>query len=149
MKSLFHEPDTEEILLRIDALRPQSSRQWGTMEVAQMLAHCSAVLAIGAGSAAPKRAFIGRIIGPLVKSGYYNDQPWKQGLPTSPSAVISGSRDFDAEKQQLQYAVAAFHRNGPEASTRHPHPFLGKLTPEQWGKGMYKHLDHHLKQFGS
>lgn len=41
-----------------------------------------------------------------------------------------------------------FHKNGPETCISHPHPFFGKLTSEQWGKGIYKHLDHHLKQFG-
>ncbi|MFD1127776.1 DUF1569 domain-containing protein [Paenibacillus provencensis] len=29
-----------------------------------------------------------------------------------------------------------------------PHPFFGKLTSEEWSIGLYKHLDHHLKEFG-
>jgi len=37
---------------------------------------------------------------------------------------------------------------GPAGCTKHPHSFFGKLTPEEWAILSYKHLDHHLRQFG-
>lgn len=40
------------------------------------------------------------------------------------------------------------HTGGEKVCTTHPHPIMGSYTPAEWGKGMYKHLDHHLRQFG-
>jgi Protein of unknown function (DUF1569) len=42
-----------------------------------------------------------------------------------------------------------FAKGGAEGCTKHPHNFFGKLTPLEWATGMYKHLDHHLRQFGA
>ena len=44
--------------------------------------------------------------------------------------------------------VRQFSEGGETRCTRHPHPFFGSLTPQAWSRGMYKHLDHHLRQFG-
>ena len=61
--------------------------------------------------------------------------------------ILTDKRDFEWEKENLKQKVMSFQQAGPENCSSHPHPFFGKLTPEQWGKGIYKHLDHHLKQF--
>lgn len=37
---------------------------------------------------------------------------------------------------------------GPEAAGRRQHVFFGRLTGDEWGRLMHKHLDHHLRQFG-
>ena len=39
-------------------------------------------------------------------------------------------------------------QGGPGVCTNHPHSFFGRLVPEEWAVLMYKHLDHHLRQFG-
>jgi hypothetical protein len=68
--------------------------------------------------------------------------------PTIPAVRITDEKEFEFERSELKRKIRAFQANGPEKCTTNPHPFFGKLTPEQWGKGTYKHLDHHLKQFG-
>ncbi|MEP7144782.1 MAG: DUF1569 domain-containing protein [Ferruginibacter sp.] len=94
------------------------------------------------------RIFLGRLLGWIIKSKLYNDSPWKQNLPTSPDFIIKDQRIFDTEKQNLAVLIEAFHKAGPGGISKFPHPFFGKFNSDQWGKSMYKHLDHHLQQFG-
>jgi Protein of unknown function (DUF1569) len=149
MKNLFQQDACAEIVSRIDKLQPASERQWGKMNVAQMMAHCSATLDMAAGRLNPARIFIGRLIGPFVKPMFTNDKPFSRNSPTDKKLVVSDQRDFLREQEQLKLKLRQFHEGGEQACTRHPHPFFGALTPEEWSRGMYKHLDHHLRQFGA
>jgi len=149
MKNLFERSAVDEVVSRIDGLKPAAQRQWGKMDVAQMLAHCSAGLDLASGRLILPRIFIGRILGPLVKPIYTNEKPFSKNNPTDKKLVISDQRDFLREQQQLKLKVQQFHEGGEAQCTHHPHPFFGALTPQQWSRGMYKHLDHHLRQFGA
>jgi hypothetical protein len=149
MKNLFEREAVDEVISRIDGLVPAAPRQWGKMDVAQMMAHCSAALDMASGRLILPRIFIGRILGPLVKPIYTNEKPFAKNNPTDKKLVMSDQRDFLREQQQLKVKVRQFHEGGEALCTRHPHPFFGALTPQQWSRGMYKHLDHHLRQFGA
>jgi hypothetical protein len=148
MKNIFNHLHTEEILNRIDKLSPNSQPQWGKMDVAQMLAHCSLFQDIAMGNSFPPRGWLGILIGRFVKPIFYNNKPVARNMSTIPTIVVEDEKEFEAEREKLKQKIKAFQNNGPEMCTIHPHPFFGKLTSEQWGKGIYKHLDHHLKQFG-
>lgn len=148
MKSLFEESTRVEILNRIDLISPQAKRVWGTMEVPQMLCHCKRALEMANGTLHPKRIFIGRILGPIFKGKYSDEKPFERSSPTSVELVVSDLPEFEKEKQRLKELVIQFSEGGESKVTTHPHPFFGPLTPGEWGKGMYKHLDHHLRQFG-
>jgi hypothetical protein len=148
MKSLFEESAKREILNRIDSISPQATRLWGTMEVSQMLCHCNRALEMANGTLNPKRVFIGRVLGPLFKGNYSNEKPFGQGSPTSGELMVRDLPQFENERQRLKELVTKFSGDGESKVTTHPHPFFGPLTPGEWGKGMYKHLDHHLRQFG-
>ncbi|MCZ8517796.1 DUF1569 domain-containing protein [Paenibacillus filicis] len=148
MNNIFIDSHMEEIIGRIDNLTPNSEPRWGIMNVAQMLAHCSSFQDIAMGIYVPQRHWLGKLIGPLVKSIIYNDKPLKPNTPTVPEARITDEKEFEFERGELKRKLRAFQANGPQKCANHLHPFFGKLTPEQWGKGTYKHLDHHLKQFG-
>jgi hypothetical protein len=149
MKTLFQQDAVDEVISRIDKLQPASLRQWGKMDVAQMMAHCSAGLDMASGRLNPPRIFIGRLLGPLLKSIYTNDKPFGKDSPTDKQLVVSDQRDFLREQEQLKLKVRQFQGGGEAKCTRHPHPFFGTLTPQAWSRGMYKHLDHHLRQFGA
>ena len=149
MKNLF-EPDTvNEVVTRIDQLQPTAERQWGKMNVAQMLAHCSSAMDMALGTSNLPRVFVGRLIGRWVKSIYVNENPFSRGNPTAKELVISDQRDFLREQTRLKEKVKQFQFGGEANCTRHPHPFFGTLTPQEWARGMYKHVDHHLQQFGA
>ena len=148
MKNLFDKNAYNEITNRINALTPQSQRQWGKMEVAQMLAHCKEAFKVPLSDKKMPRMFIGLLLGWAFKKKLYNNEPWKRNLPTAPNFIIKDERDFEKEKQGLTGLINQFHNGGPDNVGRFPHPMFGTFTKEQWGKSMYKHLDHHLLQFG-
>ncbi len=148
MKNLFDKTAYEEIITRISKLSPQSQRQWGKMDVAQMLAHSKEAFKVPLSETAIPRMFIGILLGWAFKNKLYNDSPWKQNLPTAPNFIIKDQRIFEAEKTQLLSLIEKFHKSNPAAVETIVHPMFGKFTGEQWGKAMYKHLDHHLTQFG-
>jgi hypothetical protein len=149
MKNLFERGAVDEIVTRIDTLTPVTQRQWGKMDVAQMMAHCSAALDMASGRLNLPRLFIGRVLGPLVKPIYTNEKPFSKSSPTDPKLVVADQRDFIREQEQLKLKVRQFHEGGEAQCTEHPHPFFGTLSPQAWSRGMYKHLDHHLRQFGA
>lgn len=148
MDSLLNESVHAMVVDRINKLSLHSERQWGKMEVAQMLAHCCEAFKVPLSEQPLKITFLGRVVGWAFKSKLYDDSPWKQGLPTAPNFIIKDKRVFDAEKERLMDFVRQFHRNNEQRIGNYPHPIFGTFTKEQWGQAMYKHLDHHLRQFG-
>ena len=145
VKSLFDSTVKQEIISRINKLTPQSQRQWGKMDTAQMMAHLQMPMGVGLGVHTIPRSFIGRIFGPFAKKILYNDKPFSRNLPTDRSFIMKDAKDFLKEKEQLINMINQFNENNIVDT---PHPFFGKLTKEQWAKGTWKHLDHHLQQFG-
>ena len=148
MKTLFDRDASTEIVQRINKLTPSTPRLWDKMDVSQMLAHCSGGLQMQNGDIKPARVFIGKIIGPFFKSFLTGDKPFKKSSPTAPEILIVNEMDFNKEKERLIGLIGRFQKEGRQGVTTHPHPFFGKLNPDEWGKGAYKHLDHHLQQFG-
>jgi hypothetical protein len=149
MKSLFEARSEAEIKARISQLQPDSERLWGKMNAAQALAHCTLGLKLASGEMTPPRTVIGWTIGPLIKKVVLkDDEPMRRNSPTVQGLVVQDDRDLRAERDRLCATIDRFAGAGPGGCTRHPHSFFGRLTPEEWGALMYKHLDHHLRQFG-
>lgn len=149
MKTLFDAATVIELKSRIAQLEPGSVRQWGKMNAPQAMAHCAIAMEWAVGDIRPPRMFIGRIFGPLAKSKVLKDDaPVGKNSPTAKSLVVANERDLAKESQRLCVLIDRFSEGGPQACTKHPHTFFGPLTPEEWGRLMYKHLDHHLRQFG-
>ena len=147
MKSLFEKSAYNELLNRLDQLNEHSQRQWGKMSVGQMAWHCQVPLKV----AVKNKPNSGKKGNPLIrwffKKSLYNDTPWRKGLPTSLMAKATEEKDFHSEMANLKSLLHACYetRNRKEWQ---PHPLFGHLTPDQWGMMEYKHLDHHLRQFG-
>lgn len=150
MKSLFESGCVGEVQQRLSRLEPDQPRQWGKMRAAQMLAHCSLGLEMAAGEIRPPRALMGRILGPAIKPMALREgEPMRRNSPTSKELVINGDKDFETERKRLSGLIDRFAAAGPAGCTTHPHAFFGSLTPDEWSVLMYKHLDHHLRQFGA
>jgi transposase InsO family protein len=77
-----------------------------------------------------------------------NDEPMRRNSPTVKGLVVRDERDLGTERERLCGLIDRFTAAGPEGCTTHPHSFFGRLTPEEWAILMYKHLDHHFRQFG-
>jgi len=149
MKNLFEAGRVEEVKQRIAKLKPNSERQWGKMNPAQALEHCSRGMEMALGDKTPPRMLVGRIFGRVVKSKVMaNDEPLRRNSPTMKELVVQEEKDLGMECTRLCGLIDRFAAAGPAGCTTHPHSFFGRLTPEEWAILMYKHLDHHLRQFG-
>jgi hypothetical protein len=150
VRNLFDAAAAAEVKARVQRLRSDSERRWGRMNAPQAVAHCAAGLELALGDRRPPRMLIGRIIGLVVKPlALGNDAPMRPNTPTVPGLEVADERDLGAERQRLCALIDRFAAAGPAGCTTHPHSFFGRMTPDEWAILMYKHLDHHLRQFGA
>lgn len=150
MKNLFDSTAADEVKTRLANLGPQSERQWGKMTAPQMLAHCSVSMQWALGEVVPEKGslpvrLMGRLVKPMV---FRNEDPLRRNSPTAESLVVTGERNLSKERERLSGLIDKFTAGGAAGCTSNPHSFFGNLTPEEWAALMYKHLDHHLRQFG-
>jgi len=148
MKTLFDAADRESLVARIQTLDAAAARQWGKMDPAQMLCHCGRALETATGDRPMKQKFIGKILAPLVRKSALGEKPFGKSSPTDPTFVVADARDFAAEKARLLALIDRFAQRGRGEVGKETHAFFGKLTGDEWGELMYKHIDHHLRQFG-
>jgi hypothetical protein len=149
MKNLFEAASATEIRRRIESLRPESQKQWGAMNVAQMMSHCSVWFEMAAGLTSSPRSFIGRIVGGMAKKSILGERPIRRNMPTDKTLIRNDDRNFVEEQRHLIEWVDRFASEGPQLYKAHAHSFFGPMTPMEWAILGYKHLDHHLKQFGA
>jgi hypothetical protein len=148
MGNLFKSSAVTGILDRLSKLTPDSKPKWGKMNVSQMLAHCQVPLQAALGEKQLKRTLIGVLFGGIAKKQMMKEGPFKQNLPTDPSFVVKDDRQFEKKRQQLQTLIQRFASSDAPGIAAKRHPFFGKMTSEEWGILSWKHLDHHLRQFG-
>lgn len=149
MKSLFETETQQSILNRIQNLNETSQPNWGKMDVAQMLTHCQKPLEVANGTLQlnTKIGFAKKLLFKLFKSTMYNDKPWQKNLSTVREFRITDAQEFTSQKEKLIHVINQFSQL-KEKESWPTHPLFGDFTTEQWGKMQYKHLDHHLTQFG-
>lgn len=146
IKNLLEASVKQEIIERINKLTPATQHQWGKMDVAQMLAHVQVPMGVALGVHTVNGNWFLKLIMPLFKKALYDEKPWKQGLPTDKTFIMTGqSKNFEEEKKSLLEMINLFTEKN---MINEKHPIFGKLTKEQWSKATWKHIDHHMKQFG-
>ncbi len=148
MKSLFETQSHNEIIERINQLDKSTKPQWGKMKVGQILYHCQFPLNLALGRYEMEKPNpVMKLLFKSFKKSMYNDKLWKHSLPTPSPFKVEVEKGFDQEKEKLTSLINDFHREKNKKSWE-PHPAFGSFTHEQWGQMQYKHLDHHLRQFG-
>ena len=147
MKSIRTPAVSEEILVRVDRIGPNSARQWGTMTPPQMLAHLveSMRLATGELHTEPKKA-PPRLL-PL-KQLAICIVPITRGLVAAPELLPEKSFEIDESKREISRLLVAFRTVGRHRALP-DHPSLGRLESHPWGVLIWRHIDHHLRQFGT
>jgi hypothetical protein len=148
MLDLFEPATRADLLARLGRLQPDSPRQWGTMDAPQMLGHCAAALQVATGDTPRPQALIGRLLAWTARKKWLGPEPFSRNSPTDPTFVVKDARDFAIERVRLEALIERFVALGPESAGRQMHSFFGRMTGEEWGCLMAKHLDHHLRQFG-
>ena len=148
MKSLFEDSVYHEIQERLNRLKADSPSQWGKMDAAAMVKHCSLVLSASLGPAPRKRALMSYLFRKVAKKQYVYRSVYKKNGYTAPHFVVSKGGDIQENRKALLASIEQFRRAGEKEYENRLHAFFGRLTAKEWGMLQYNHLNHHLTQFG-
>jgi len=146
MKSMWHEPDARQIRQRIAALRADATPRWGKFSAPQMVCHITDAARMATGElAVPSKRLPIRYF-PLKQLILYV-LPFPKGAPTAPELIGRVATTWGNEIDELERALDRFltprqRQDWPE------HPAFGPLSRDAWGVLVYRHTDHHLRQFG-
>jgi hypothetical protein len=151
MKTLASARDREEIRQRLAALRPDSTRLWGTMSPNQMVCHLAdsfrGVMGQKRLSLAPK--MFGRKVVKWI--ALYAPMKWPHGLATRPEMdQFQGGTPavaFESDVSELHKLMDQFTAV-PRTFEWIPHPFFLEMSDRDWMRWGYLHMDHHFRQFG-
>ncbi|MGE0594258.1 MAG: DUF1569 domain-containing protein [Vicinamibacterales bacterium] len=145
MPTIFGPAARASLITRAGALAPEAPRRWGRMDAPLMLAHLTDALRMATGdlSIAPRG---GPLSWPPVRHAIIHWLPFPKGAPTAPELLSRAAADFDEERRQL---AVLLERVAAPGHTFGAHPAFGTLSREDWGVLIYRHMDHHLRQFGA
>ena len=148
MKTLFDKNACDELLGRLGKLTAETERQWGKMSPSQMMEHAARALEMGIGATPVKQIFAGKLLSRFFRKEFLGEEPFKPNRPTGPDFIIKHEPDFEPTRVRLSTLITRFHELGESGIDGNVHKFFGPLTGKQWGETQYKHVDHHLRQFG-
>jgi hypothetical protein len=148
MKSIFEPSTHAELIERLGKLTPETKPQWGKMSPSQAMEHTARALDMATGRKPMTQAFIGKAIGWIFKGQFLGEKPFPQNSPTGPTLIIKDEPDFEATRERLKELIDHFYSLGESGTDGNVHGFFGRLSGKQWGETQYKHVDHHLRQFG-
>lgn len=150
MKNNIFEAETvSQISTRLENLTNESKPNWGKMSVGQMLAHCNVTYEMVYENKHKKpNAFLRFILKALVKKKVVSDEPYQKNGKTAPQFIITDQREFELEKNRLTAYVNKTQELGESHFEGKESLSFGSLSTQEWNNMFYKHLDHHLKQFG-
>ena len=149
MGTMLNAADRSQLQSRLDNLTAEASPQWGKMNCPKMLAHLTDALRMTYGDLdvpgkwAPLRYF-------PFKQLFVYVLPIPKGLPTAPKLVARTPEQTEAVEQKSKELKALIDRFGQEAGRKSwpEHPIFGHMTENAWATLAYRHIDHHLRQFG-
>lgn len=143
--SLYDEARRAELLRRLDGLRADVAPRWGRMTAPTMVTHLLEAFRMPSGALHIRRRFVP--LRPLVRWLLLYVLPFPKGAPTAPEMLARQPLTWDADVDALRAAIAAVRRPAPGERIGE-HPIFGRMSADDWGVLMYKHSDHHFRQFG-
>ena len=149
MKNVFDKTVTDELIGRINKLTTDSKPLWGKMSVDQMLAHCNVTYEFEYEDKHPKpKGFKKWIIKLLAKNLVVGEKPYKKNSRTAPEFIMVDKKNFETERDRLISYLKKTQELGEDHFDGKDSHSFGPLTKTEWSNMFYKHLDHHLNQFG-
>ena len=147
MKTLLHREALDEIEQRLTRLAADATARWGRLSAPQMVCHLADSMKMALGDLPVARKSLPIRYPPLKQFIIYL-APFPKGAPTAPELLARAPRDWSSDVAELRALVGRFAARGEDA-TWPEHPAFGRLSGRAWGVLAYRHLDHHLKQFGA
>jgi hypothetical protein len=149
LPNIFTKEISDTIIQRIESLSPATQPKWGKMSVAQMLAHCNVTYEMIYDDIHPApNAVMKFILKAFIKNKVTSETPYAHNSKTAPQFLMKDAKDFNAEKQRLFSYINKTQQMGENHFDGKLSHSFGKLTKTEWNNMLYKHLDHHLTQFG-
>lgn len=149
LPNIFTKEVAEDVIERINKLTSSSQPLWGKMNVAQMLAHCCVPYEMVYTDKHPKPGFLmAFILKSFIKKAVVSTKPYSKNLKTAPAFLVSDEKDFETEKKRLVDYIRETQVLGAYIFDGKVSLSFGPLSDNEWNNMFYKHLDHHLKQFG-
>ena len=150
MQNIFNHKDYQSLISRLNSITALSEKLWGKMDASQMIIHLKDQLDIALGNkpAAAQGPFIFRTaLGRYLVLYVFKWRKGKEKTPREMDAELQGKviTDFESDKHLLLMRLHEF----ATAEKFSDHPFFGPLTKQQWGRLAWKHINHHLEQFGA
>lgn len=148
--NIFQKDVSDSVIARINQLSDASAAQWGKMTVSQMLAHCSVTYEMIYENKHSAPNFLLKFILKTFVKGKLVDgtTPYKKNSGTAPAFIIKDERNFEVEKKRLVDFIKKTQELGEAHFDGKASLSFGNLTKIEWSNLFYKHLDHHLTQFG-
>jgi hypothetical protein len=144
MKSLWQHDARLTILRRIDSVQAGTTPLWGRMSAERMMRHLAQSMSMANAELPVKSKKVPLRFFPLKQLGVYV-LPMPKGLPTAPELLEGDDSSIEIAREDLHRAIESFMR----CTVFPEHPVFGTLTKRAWGVLTYKHIDHHLRQFGA
>jgi uncharacterized protein DUF1569 len=149
MKNWFNADDRTALLARLDHLRSDSERLWGRMTPREVVCHLADTIRIALGDK-PGEPFKTPLRIPGISHLAVWVMPWPKAAPTAPQLLpglgMTDPTEFDSDKRELFELLRRLSESsGPLARS----PVFGALSRASWGRLTWRHLDHHLRQFGA
>lgn len=150
MEDVFNAKDAQQYIDRINKLTPETNRNWGSMSVDKMLAHCNVTYEMVYEPHKHKApsGIAKFILKNFVKSKVVGEKKYSINSPTAPQFVIKDAQNFNLEKKRLIGFIQKTQQLGREAFDGKESFSFGKLKAQEWNNMFAKHLNHHLEQFG-
>jgi hypothetical protein len=150
LPSVYTTAVAQQFTNRVNQLQPTAQPLWGKMNVAQMLAHCNVAYELAYEKNHQRSGALMRLFLKLfVKKVVVSEKPYGRNLRTAPVFLVSSEQDFKLQQQRLLTYITQTQQNGAAFFEGRQNPGFGKLTATEWNNLLYKHLDHHLAQFGA
>ena len=148
MPSVFNPDERNHLIQRIGTLKPDARPLWGRMNAHQMVCHLTA--AIESGFEGPPVSEPSGVMSHFPLNWLViHVLPWPKGKAQSPPELLDRvPTTWDADLARLQSSLERAAARGPEAEWRAT-PVFGAISGRTWGALLRKHVDHHLRQFGS
>lgn len=150
LPNIFTKEVSDQIINRINSLQADSKPKWGTMSADQMFAHCNVSYEMAFEDKHKKPSGFARfLLKAFIKKTVVTEKPYGKGGRTAPAFLITDKRNFENEKTRLINYIRKCVELGENYFEGKESLSFGKMTKTEWNNQFYKHLDHHIKQFGA
>lgn len=147
-KNLLYKNSAQSIIKRVERLTPNHKNLWGRMNAIEMLMHCNSCNREifeekrGNSKTSLKQYFL-RILALYIAPNF------TKGIASERKHITKGKvfhTGFEEAKNEFIQLITRFPLNQQKLTLTHP--AFGNISTKQWGIAAYKHMDHHLRQFG-